>query len=114
LALRRELAEVEREAARVMEIPLAGSGKRTSLPWVEALPVEFGLAVDPDGARRLLREVSPAPLKVTPDPQSGWTFETETQFNESAPRPTLSGDTFHRRSCREGGSNPHELARKGF
>jgi hypothetical protein len=48
---------------------------------LETLPVSFGIAVDPDGARRLLREVFPTLPKVTPD-GIGWTFEAEAQFNE--------------------------------
>jgi hypothetical protein len=50
---------------------------------LETLPVSFGIAVDPDGARRLLREVLPTLLKVTPDENGvGWTFEAEAQFNK--------------------------------
>lgn len=50
---------------------------------LETLPVSFGIAVDPDRARRLLREVFPTLLKFTPDENGvGWTFEAEAQFNE--------------------------------
>lgn len=50
---------------------------------LETLPVSFGIAVDPDGARQLLREVLPTLLKVTSDENGvGWTFEAEAQFNE--------------------------------
>ena len=49
---------------------------------LSTLPTAFGVAVDPEGARRILRECLPVPLKVIPDPEGGWTYEGVGNFEQ--------------------------------
>jgi len=49
---------------------------------LSTLPTAFGVAVDPEGARRILRECLPVPLKVTPDQDDGWTYEGVGNFEQ--------------------------------
>jgi hypothetical protein len=49
---------------------------------LSTLPTAFGVAVDPEGARRILRECLPVPLKVIPDPEGGWTYEGTGNFEQ--------------------------------
>ena len=122
-ALRADLAKIERELARTLEIALASDEDAKTVAdalrvkereksalqaklehldgeaqeaesfdpvqWLKdisdllsTLPTVFGLAVGPAGARRILRECLPQPLKVTPDPEGGWTYEGVGSFEQ--------------------------------
>jgi hypothetical protein len=93
LIARMKAAERERDALAAKLEHLDGLQQSTDsfdpVQWLadisellSTLPTTFGVAVDPEGARRILRECLPVPLKVTPDQDGGWTYEGVGNFEQ--------------------------------
>ena len=68
---------------------LQGSDSFDPVQWMadisallSTIDVSFGIAVAPEGARRILRECLPVPVKVTPDAEGGWTYEGVGSFEQ--------------------------------